>query len=279
MKIRPFIKTQIRNVCPPVLYRLGKKMYRMIRPKSYQVNAAEDLTRYLDLHGKHLLIVGLGQGHEVPIFFDFGCIKIDAIDPVLHSAAIPYTQDPRFRLIQSSAEKIPFPDNTYDVVYSIATLEHIPDPMKACQEMLRVLKPGGIFYCHAGPLWYSAYGFHPDPYIAKLEPYFHIRYSSQEDYLQEHPDLRDNPAYLKRITECFDAQMSWFNQLPSQVYFTFIADMLRTQIPLEICFSYEPKELLDQEHALCAQFPRRDLMISGFTVVFEKTDNSLTSPL
>jgi hypothetical protein len=137
--------------------------------------------------------------------------------------------------------------------------------------MLRVLKPGGIFYCHAGPLWYSAYGFHEPGRLPKLDPYFHINYPTQDTYLEKRPDLREEPEYLKRITECFDVQCSLFNRLPSQVYFTFIADMLRTHIPLEVCFSYESKELLNRQQALFAKFPRRDLVISAFTVVFEKS--------
>lgn len=37
-----------------------------------------------------------------------------------------------------------FPDNTFDVVWSIEAGPHMPDKAKYAQEMMRVLKPGGI---------------------------------------------------------------------------------------------------------------------------------------
>lgn len=39
---------------------------------------------------------------------------------------------------------LPFPDNTYDVIFCNHVLEHIPDDTKAMQELYRVLKPGGM---------------------------------------------------------------------------------------------------------------------------------------
>ena len=41
--------------------------------------------------------------------------------------------------------KLPFKDNTFDVVFSFGTIEHIRENQKACEEAFRVLKPGGIF--------------------------------------------------------------------------------------------------------------------------------------
>lgn len=39
--------------------------------------------------------------------------------------------------------KLPFKDNSYDVIFCNHVLEHIPDDTKAMQELYRVLKPGG----------------------------------------------------------------------------------------------------------------------------------------
>ena len=43
--------------------------------------------------------------------------------------------------------QLPFEDSSFDYVFSIYVLEHIPDPKRAIDEMYRVLKPGGICYC------------------------------------------------------------------------------------------------------------------------------------
>ncbi len=39
--------------------------------------------------------------------------------------------------------KLPFEDNSYDIILCNHVLEHIPDDTKAMQELYRVLKPGG----------------------------------------------------------------------------------------------------------------------------------------
>ncbi len=41
-------------------------------------------------------------------------------------------------------ENLPFPDNTFDVVYSTNVLEHVQDPKKVLSEAIRVCKSGGI---------------------------------------------------------------------------------------------------------------------------------------
>jgi ubiquinone/menaquinone biosynthesis C-methylase UbiE len=45
----------------------------------------------------------------------------------------------------ADAERIPYDDNTFDLVVGHAVLHHIPDVPAAFREVLRVLKPGGRF--------------------------------------------------------------------------------------------------------------------------------------
>lgn len=45
----------------------------------------------------------------------------------------------------ADAERIPYEDNTFDLVVGHAMLHHIPDVAAALREVLRVLKPGGRF--------------------------------------------------------------------------------------------------------------------------------------
>jgi SAM-dependent methyltransferase len=45
----------------------------------------------------------------------------------------------------ADAERIPYPDDSFDLVVGHAVLHHIPDVAAALREVLRVLKPGGRF--------------------------------------------------------------------------------------------------------------------------------------
>ena len=47
------------------------------------------------------------------------------------------------KVFERSAKDLLFPDDTFDVVYSYATLILVPEPEKAYREIARVLKPGG----------------------------------------------------------------------------------------------------------------------------------------
>ncbi|MAG37112.1 MAG: hypothetical protein CL878_12825, partial [Dehalococcoidia bacterium] len=47
-------------------------------------------------------------------------------------------------LRQSDIRALSFPDNRFDCVYSMGTVEHLPNPGAAISEVFRVLKPGGV---------------------------------------------------------------------------------------------------------------------------------------
>ena len=43
-----------------------------------------------------------------------------------------------------SSERLPFAAGTFDLVYSVAALEHVPEPEATVKEIERVLAPGGL---------------------------------------------------------------------------------------------------------------------------------------
>jgi SAM-dependent methyltransferase len=55
-------------------------------------------------------------------------------------------------------EKLPFVDNSFDAVISIAVLEHVRDPFACAAEIIRVLKPGGELWCSV-PFLQPLHGF------------------------------------------------------------------------------------------------------------------------
>ncbi|MBN1936267.1 MAG: class I SAM-dependent methyltransferase [Anaerolineae bacterium] len=51
----------------------------------------------------------------------------------------------RYTLVWHDAQRLPFDDETFDVVCCLEALEFMPDPLQVLSEMARVLRPGGIF--------------------------------------------------------------------------------------------------------------------------------------
>lgn len=67
-------------------------------------------------------------------------------DPVLAEKATAYlqgTHDGRLQIIEASIMDTGLPDNAFDFAYARYLFQHLPDPVGAAKEILRVLKPGG----------------------------------------------------------------------------------------------------------------------------------------
>jgi len=96
--------------------------------------------------GRRVLEIGCGLGTDGAQFAKAGA-EYTGID--LTEAAIELARK-RFNLSSlpgtfqtGDAEKLVFPDNTFDIVYSHGVLHHTPDIQSAVKEIHRVLRPGG----------------------------------------------------------------------------------------------------------------------------------------
>jgi ubiquinone/menaquinone biosynthesis C-methylase UbiE len=59
--------------------------------------------------------------------------------------------DPRWnaRMVGAVGETLPFADDSFDLVTTFQTLEHVADVDACLREMVRVLRPGGVLYLRA----------------------------------------------------------------------------------------------------------------------------------
>jgi SAM-dependent methyltransferase len=73
--------------------------------------------------------------------------------------------------IVSDILNIPEPDASFDAVLCTEVLEHLPDPVRALDEMARLLRPGGTFIITA-PFW-SLTHFAPYHYATGFNRYFY----------------------------------------------------------------------------------------------------------
>src|SRR3984957_6611965 len=73
--------------------------------------------------------------------------------------------------IVSDILAIPEPDASFDAVLCTEVLEHLPDPVRALDEMARLLRPGGTFIITA-PFW-SLTHFAPYHYATGFNRYFY----------------------------------------------------------------------------------------------------------
>lgn len=105
------------------------------------------VARRLDLgRVREALDVGAGQGHWTRLVAGL-------LSPEANIVGVEREPDwvaeasrrarPNQRFLQGSAERLPFPDESFDLVTCQTLLIHVADPGAAIAEMRRVLRPGG----------------------------------------------------------------------------------------------------------------------------------------
>lgn len=72
---------------------------------------------------------------------------VDAIDPskAVFAAAHTLKELKNVRISNTDVDNLPFEDNTFDFVFSLGVLHHIPDTLDAMKKCVEKLKPGGYF--------------------------------------------------------------------------------------------------------------------------------------
>ncbi len=125
----------------------SKEFYEEVERYRYQTQPfMRRLMEFDRFKGKRLLEIGCGLGTDL-LQFARGGAQVTGVD--LTPASIELVRK-RFALYNlpvraqvADAERLPFSDNSFDVVYSFGVLHHTPNTQQAIDEVFRVLKPGG----------------------------------------------------------------------------------------------------------------------------------------
>lgn len=137
-------QTILRNLIPLGIYPHIRFTYSPFKILEYRALLAETdfkgQERVLDIgcgDGIHTLLIGRKVGHITGIDINADFVAI------ARSYAARMGTRVKADFLDQPLEKIGFPDNHFDAIFSICVIEHIDNYQEVLQECLRILKPGG----------------------------------------------------------------------------------------------------------------------------------------
>lgn len=109
--------------------------------------------------GKKVIEIGGGMGTDLAQFARHGAAVTDfdlSAGHLEHARRNFRLRGLKGEFVHGDGENIPFPDNTFDVVYSNGVIHHTPDTAGVVRHMFRILKPGGkaIIMVYAEESWH-----------------------------------------------------------------------------------------------------------------------------
>ncbi len=124
-------------------------------------------------HGQRALDVGCGPGAlTAELVSRLGSGAVSAVDPSASFVAAARKRNPGVDVAQASAERLPFPDASFDATLAQLVIHFMSDPVAGLAEMRRVTRRGGVVaacvWDHAGdqgPLnvfWHAARELDPE---------------------------------------------------------------------------------------------------------------------
>lgn len=141
-------------------------MENYVSDRVEQINDYQELfAPFVSFAGKTVLELGCNKGYLLNSFLQDE--NFTAIGAEIDGEALMIAREnhgDRIKFVQTTPDKIPLPDESVDIIYTIDTVEHLSSPREIFEECYRVLRPNGIFLIHFGA-WLTPYGSHLEDII------------------------------------------------------------------------------------------------------------------
>lgn len=95
--------------------------------------------------GGKILEVGVGTGLNLPLYPPGSDVTGIDLSPLMLQRAVALAGEKglKARLMEMDAQRMDFPDHSFDTVVATCVFCTVPDPVRGFREIKRVLRPGG----------------------------------------------------------------------------------------------------------------------------------------
>ena len=196
-----------------VVYSINKKPFS---------NYPEKLIKYLTKEYKlktdsKILELGCGRGEFLNEFTKLGMSGY-GID--LSNYADNFCENAEIKVVDITKEKVPYADNSFDIVFSKSFIEHFYYPEEVFKEAYRILKPSGI--------------------LINLTPEWNYIYKSfYDDYTHRTPFTKKSLEDIYVVSGFKNVKVNSFKQLPIlwsnnfliKIIFKTLSEITRVLVP------------------------------------------------
>lgn len=248
----------------------GENLHRLLYNKAYLCSMFSVVPQPTNMK---VLEVGCSDGLVCDIFAQLSSGHITGID-VMDTVGCGF-RNPAITYRAMDATKMEFPDQSFDITYSIATFEHVPDPYAVLSEMLRVTKIGGYCYVQAAPLYHSPFGHHMFAYFQDY-PWIHLRKTPAQilDYMKQHGIDKRIEQDFAISCESYLSEMLTHDHINGLFLQDYGLNMFAARSDIQILMmntSYEGRERLTNEIISETQGIHPDRLVEhGFEIAFKR---------
>ncbi len=186
-------------------------------------NAAQETIEFLSEGGVSLeehsvADIGCGQGfmdlgivHKAKparlVGFDINETSREVLAEEARAAGVDSSLPNELEFTQSEPERLPAPDDNFDVVITWSAFEHIANPLAVLKEIRRTIRPHGVLFIQLWPFYHSQHGLH----LMHWYPEGFCQFLVGDDQIRDH--LQSDTETDRAWTEMMINEYSTLNQI------------------------------------------------------------------
>jgi len=152
--------------------------------RKYNHSMIETFDRMRPLQGKRLLDIGASpHGYALERALALGVAEYVGIGLDVEQQVEVHSATNCGKLLYMNAEQLDLPAQSFDLVISLSTFEHVSNVPSVLSEIKRVLKPGGSALITFEPIWTCSYGHHLHhfgPVSASMPDWAHLLWNKEQ---------------------------------------------------------------------------------------------------